>query len=131
MTPIVPEESIIKDSGIIKILCVANFKEVKRPELFVELAESLAPYKDIVEMYMCGRVPNSYSQLLNKVESIPWLKCLGPMSQEDVFKLMAESHILVNTSKHEEFSNTFVQAWMRKMLVISMNSNPSNILTDK
>lgn len=131
MTPLVPEESIIKDSSKIKILWVANFKDVKRPELFVELAELLAPYRDKVEMYMCGRIPGNYHNLQKEVESVPWLKCLGPLSQEDVFRLMTESHILVNTSKYEGFSNTFVQAWMRKMVVVSMNSNPSNIITDK
>lgn len=130
MTPLVAEETIKKRTNKVQILWVANFKDAKRPELFIELAESLAPYKDKVEMYMCGRIPDNYRHLLKEVESIPWLKCLGPLSQEDVFKLMAESHILVNTSEYEGFSNTFVQAWMRKMVVVSMNSNPSNIITD-
>ena len=42
-----------------------------------------------------------------------------------------ESHVLVNTSEYEGFSNTFVEAWMRKVIVLSMNSNPENIITDQ
>ena len=43
--------------------------------------------------------------------------------------LAEESDVLINTSVFEGFSNTFVQAWMRKNIVLSLNSNPDDILT--
>ena len=54
---------------------------------------------------------------------------LGELSQEQVNSRIANSTLLVNTSLFEGFSNTFVQAWMRGVPVLSLNSKPNNLLT--
>lgn len=129
MTPSVSEDTIQKDNSILKVLWVANFKRTKQPELFVKAVKTLTETIDNVEFYMCGRAPKEYERLMAEIEHIPHLHYLGPLSLEEVFDLMSKSHILVNTSEFEGFSNTFVQAWMRKMMVISMHSNPNEIIT--
>jgi len=48
--------------------------------------------------------------------------------QEDVNRLLERSHLLVNTSEWEGFSNTFIQAWMRSVPVITLGVNPDGLL---
>ncbi|MDG4714775.1 glycosyltransferase family 4 protein [Winogradskyella marincola] len=130
-TEFVNEEDIRKERSPINVLWIANFKKLKRPELFIQLVERLRSFSNI-NFKMIGRGTDDYKVLLNKsclrFENFEYL---GEMSNKEVNKLLLKSHILVNTSDFEGFSNTFVQAWMRKVVVLSMNSNPDHILTTK
>jgi glycosyltransferase involved in cell wall biosynthesis len=56
------------------------------------------------------------------------LTYIGGVSQNEVNRRLGEGHILVCTSQYEGFSNTFVQAWMRKVPVVSLNADPDNII---
>lgn len=125
----VKEESIVKNNDQIRILWIANLKPLKRPELFIELVNHLC-YSSNVELIMIGRSDEKYKQLITDCSK----KCRnfnyrGEISNDEVNKELLHSHILVNTSDYEGFSNTFVQAWMRKVVVLSMNSNPDEIIT--
>lgn len=125
MTPSVFESSIIKTNDIIRILWIGNFKTVKRPELFVDLAKKMKSYSHQIKMEMYGRAPADYNALLDEINRIPWLEYKGEVPTDVVLTKLSQSHLLVNTSLYEGFSNTFVQAWMRKVPVISMESNPN------
>ena len=127
MTPRVNENEIIKDNGTIRIVWIANFKRIKRPEIFVNLAKALEKYSDRIKMEMYGRASSEYRELLKSIKNTPWLEYKGEVPTETIFNVLSQSHILVNTSLYEGFSNTFVQAWMRKVPIISMGSNPNNV----
>lgn len=127
MTPFVNADLLPQKAEKINIVWIANLKPTKRPELFINLANSLSDYSDRIEMFMCGRFDEQYSDTLSKCKNVKYLE---ELPQNEVFELLNKSHILVNTSTHEGFSNTFVQAWMRKVVVVSMESNPNNAITD-
>lgn len=130
-TEVCQEDTIVKPNSHIAICWIANLKAIKQPELFIELAERFKTNQSI-SFTMIGRPNKDYKELLqNAADRIPNFHYLGEIPNSEVNKQLSQSHILVNTSQYEGFSNTFVQAWMRKVVVVSLNSNPDDLLTDK
>lgn len=124
-----PNEAISK-SYPVKVLWIANLKKLKQPEIFIKLAEDLRDL-DNVEFIMMGEKQGSDKwkrNLSERIEKASKLKYLGAITQDQVNGYLAQSHILVNTSKFEGFSNTFIQAWMRNVPVVSLHVNPDNLL---
>lgn len=115
----------------ITIVWVANLKPTKRPELFIQLCSELVDVSSSVRCIMAGASNNLYTELLNKaLKDYSFFSYIGQVSQDKVFDLFDEAYILVNTSIYEGFSNTYVQAWMRGCIVMALESNPDNIITD-
>jgi len=110
----------------LRVLWIANWKQLKRPELFVELAERIGGQGGI-RFVMLGR-QDGYRQLADRAKHIG-IDVPGEVTNERVNELLTESHVLVNTSSYEGFSNTFVQAWMRKVPVVSLSVDPDKLLT--
>jgi len=127
-----PTEKIEKKKPV-KIVWVANLKDVKQPEIFIRLASSLRDLPE-AQFVMIGAIQGNdrkrqgYLDMMNRA---PSLKYLGQISQESVNSILAESHILVNTSAHEGMPNTFIQAWFRQMPVVSLNVNPDHLIEKK
>lgn len=124
-----PEEKIEKCATSINILWVANFKTVKRPELFVRLARELA-YREELSFTMIGRCGelDKYRFLHREIESLTNLTYMGEQPIEEVNRQLASAHIFVNTSRAEGFPNTFIQAWMRKVPTVSLGVDPDGVL---
>jgi glycosyltransferase involved in cell wall biosynthesis len=127
-----PAEQIDK-SGPLTVLWVANLKPLKRPEVFVRLASALADLAG-VRFVMIGS-PASGSgdhewgaQLMQSIDSVANLSYLGRLSQAEVNGWLARSHLFVNSSTVEGFPNTFIQAWMREVPVLSLEINPGKVL---
>ena len=49
----------------------------------------------------------------------------------EVNELLARAHIFVNTGTHEGFPNTFVQAWLRDVAVVSLSVDPDRVLEER
>ena len=132
MTPAVAESVLSKSADPIHVLWVANLKNLKQPELFVQLVKQLerSQLNKNYRMIMIGRMSSHYKDLIEDAQKeLSTFQYLGELSQEEVYAELNKASILINTSVYEGFSNTFVQAWMRKVPVISMNSNPNETLT--
>ncbi len=122
-------EQSLKPNDRIRVCWIANLKPLKQPELFVQLANEFKE-EQALEFVMIGRSEKQYDALIRDTEKmLPNFNYLGELSNDEVNKVLEESHILVNTSQYEGFSNTFIQAWMRKVAVISLNSNPDGLLS--
>lgn len=120
---------ILKDEGPIKVLWIGNMKWVKRPERFIQLAQHFKAEERVEFEMVGGYSSDNYRKMLSEAESLPNFHYSGHMPNEDVNQLLNTAHVLVNTSDVEGFSNTFIQAWLRKVVVISLNSDPDSILT--
>ena len=61
------------------------------------------------------------ASLMRSIEATPNLEYLGQRTHAEVNELLARAHIFVNTSTHEGFPNTFIQAWLREVAVVSLS----------
>lgn len=130
----VPDEPVSRAEGAqerLRVVWVANFKPIKNPEVFVGLAEAFA-HRDDVRFVMIGRGGDEsrYAQLHERIRSAPNLEYKGELPLEEVNREIAASDLLVNTSTAEGFPNTFIQAWLRGVPVLSLNVNPDGCLTE-
>lgn len=125
--------SIKKDNQILRIVWIANLSERKRPNLFIDLANQFCSVKNI-EFIMIGPDPfNCWGEIIasnmNKNSSFKYIPGLDGVDKVNEF--LIDCDILVNTSLLEGFPNTFIHAWMMKMIVFSLDVNPDNIFSNK
>ena len=123
------DESLEKSRAGLLVVWIGNFRLVKRPEVFVRLAEELRHLPE-VRFAMAGRAGNerTHGELHAKIRALGNIEYLGELSHEKVNELLGRAHCLVNTSDAEGFSNTFIQAWMRGTVVLSLNADVDGLL---
>jgi glycosyltransferase involved in cell wall biosynthesis len=101
------------------IIWVASFRDLKRPELFLEIAARVreqeflmvgGPYQHHLELY---------DIIKEKAQAVPNLKLTGMVHPDEVGRYFDQAKLLVCTSTVEGFPNTFLQAWSRGVPVIS------------
>lgn len=127
-----PEEIICKSRSPMQVVWVANFKPMKQPEVFVRLVEDLADRPD-VQFVMIGRPgdPRLYGALHERMSRLDNLQYLGEQPIGEVNRVLAQADLFVNTSKAEGFANTFIQAWMRKVPVVTLSVDADGILSER
>jgi glycosyltransferase involved in cell wall biosynthesis len=127
----IPKENCIKKGGAFNVVWVANFSENKQPMKFVEVAKEIGKKRLPIQFIMIGRpYDNNYQhKIMKEFNTTENFQYLGALKQEEVNKVLSESHILINTSNYEGFSNVFIQAWMRSLVVVSLNANPDDVLS--
>ncbi|MGH8138503.1 MAG: glycosyltransferase family 4 protein, partial [Steroidobacteraceae bacterium] len=129
-----PQEKPDK-SGPLTVAWVASLKRWKQPEAFLRLAGVLSDLAGVrfamVGPHAAGPREHGWmSSLLSRIEATPNVDYLGARSQAEVNELLARAHLFVNTSLHEGFPNTFIQAWAREAAVVSLHVNPDGLLDE-
>ncbi len=124
------ERSQARTNETKRIVCVGNVKPVKNPEAFIRLALSFSDEPDL-EFAMIGAAqgkPSWMDGITAMMRSASNLHYLGEQPQEKINELLWDATAVVNTSHSEGFSNVFIQAWMRGVPVVSLNSDPDGLL---
>lgn len=125
--PLKEMHEISNKSDPATVLWVGSLSEVKQPELFVELAKTVPEAKFI----MIGGKSGSkelYDIMISSSNYLKNFEYLGVVPFEEIDHYYREAALLVNTSLFEGFPNSFLQAWMNYMPVVSLTVNPDNIL---
>ncbi|WP_162055434.1 glycosyltransferase family 4 protein [Pontibacter pamirensis] len=107
------------------IIWVANFRELKRPMLFLELAKRL-PQQQFI-MVGDGLDKLLYNSCEQVAKIIPNLVFKGAQSLEETNLLFSKCKLFICTSEIEGFPNTFLQAWCNAVPIIS-SFDPSDII---
>jgi glycosyltransferase involved in cell wall biosynthesis len=128
-----PATETIDKSGPLTVVWIGNLKHWKRPEVFVRLAKTFSAHSDI-RFIMVGApaaAPGKsrwQDSLSRSIEATVNLQYVGKKTLAQVNELLARAHIFVNTSVHEGFPNTFIQAWLRNVVVVSLSVDPDQVL---
>ena len=120
-----------RSGAVVKqVVWVANLKPLKNPGAFVRLARRFAHRADVRFVMVGGTDGGEWTkQQLTEIAATPNLDYRGAVSQSAVNSLLEHTDLLVNTSDHEGFSNTFIQAWMRRVPVVSLRVDPDRLLS--
>jgi glycosyltransferase involved in cell wall biosynthesis len=100
-------------------LWVSNIRQLKRPDLFFEIAAGLP---DLAMHMIGGEIPD-YSSLYKDVEArargMPNVTFHGQVPYHDVNDYFERTRVFVNTSDIEGFPNSYLQAWVRGTPVVA------------
>ena len=103
----------------IDVLWVNNLRGFKRPELVVDIARELPKVSFVMIGGRMKGFEDLYDQVMKAAESIPNLTFIGAVPYSEVNDYFARARLFLNTSDSEGFPNSYLQAWVRGLPVIS------------
>src|SRR6187549_2679762 len=98
---------------------VRNLRALKRPELALELARQLPEVRFTLAG---GPMPGGetyYEDVMAAAARLPNVTMLGAVRYADTAGLFDRAKVFLNTSSIEGFPNTFLQAWIRGVPVVT------------
>jgi glycosyltransferase involved in cell wall biosynthesis len=123
------DRQTIKNVDDAFILWVARAQPMKRPELFVELAQANPNYSFLMIMPTNNQSEsiNLRDQILDKIRDLPNLKYIPYVESSEIQSYFDQAILFVNTSSAEGFPNTFIQSGLGYTPVLSIGINPDHI----
>jgi glycosyltransferase involved in cell wall biosynthesis len=109
------------------VLWVGRSTKVKRPELFIDLAES-TPDEKFVMVCQRGTGDNDYENIVSRAKQVKNLEFIERVPFNEIDSFFQRAKVLVNTSDTEGFPNTFIQACKCGTPILSLNVNPDGFL---
>lgn len=104
----------------VDVLWVANIRHIKRPDRLLDLARALPS----IRFHMVGALVPDEEDLYRRVEAaaraLPNLTFHGGVPYMDIGKLFDRAKVFANTSDLEGFPNTYLQAWVRGIPVVTL-----------
>ena len=109
------------------VIWIGGLRRVKGVETLLSIIDSLPNIKFTV----IGETTGSRQVLFTK-EFIqrPNVNYIKHVPNSNIHLFLRSSKLLLNTSPHEGFSNTFLEAWFAEIPVISLYANPSKLLSN-
>ncbi len=128
---ITPIKLISKNEISGTILWVGRINELKRPELYLDLAKNLPEYNFRMVGSPLKLKMDYYNKIKGEAEKIGNLDFLGYVPHIDIGKYYSEASVLVSTSSFEGFPNTFLEAWIHETPIISLGFDPDNLINGR
>ena len=122
-------ESVLSPAERLKggiVLWVADLGPRKRPEKFLELARLGRDYP-LRFVMVGGRDDPQYVRALfeDKPDNLEWV---GRLPFDETLAWFDRAAFFVNSSKSEGFPNTFIQAWLRGVPVLTLEIDPDGVI---
>jgi len=109
------------------ILWVGRSVGVKRPELFIDLAEKV-PNERFVMICQRATGDENYEALVARAGEVENLQFIRRVPFGQIDNYFQRAKMFVNTSDSEGFPNTFIQACKCATPILSLRVNPDNFL---
>jgi glycosyltransferase involved in cell wall biosynthesis len=125
----VPRAQATPDKDI-DVLWVGNLRTVKRPDIALQLARRLPQYRFAI---VGGSVPGGepyFERMQTEAAQLPNVVMTGAVSYQATGAWFDRARLHVNTSDYEGFPNTFLQAWVRRVPVVSF-FDPDNVIQQR
>jgi len=127
----IKEHSYTKNNEKEYIAWVGNFRYEKNLPALAKIAVELPQYKFKIAGTKFAKTDEDSAKGLVKLEKLINVEFVGHITNDSIPEFLSKAYCLLNTSRLEGFSNTFLEAWAVGVPVISTkNVNPDNIITD-
>lgn len=109
---------------------IAMLREVKRPDLLIQIARALPQIPFVV----CGGpttyfAPPGYGErIVNELRSLRNIEYRGHVAPDEAIETVKKASLLLSTSDEEGFPSTFLEAWSAGTPVISLQLDPGDII---
>jgi len=125
------QERTFKDNKKKYIAWVGNFRYEKNLPALAEIAKKLPQYKFKIAGTKFHTTDDDTAKGLKALENLSNVEFVGHINNDSIPEFLNNAYCLLNTSRLEGFSNTFLEAWAVGVPVISTkNVNPDGIITD-
>lgn len=114
------------DEKHIDLLWVGNSSANKQQEEFFELARLLPDRTFAIAMNRSDA--KRFESAAKEAEKLPNVTFLGAVPPLEMERWFQKAKLFLNTSIREGFPNTFLQAWMNGVPVVSLNIDPDKII---
>jgi len=125
--PVVPHPSSGEPARKI-ILWVANIRPVKRPQLFLQLAQLLTQYQFRMIGGSVEKEHRLYQDMEKRAKNIDNLEFVGFVPPFKMDEHYQQACLLVNTSSAEGFPMTFLEAWAHGLPVVTLGIDPGDVI---
>jgi len=126
---VIPKDNNSKDRKDKKmVLWVGTVRSVKQPEIYLEIAKKFPTFKFIMIGGEYLKDKKVFEDIKNESKNIPNLEFLGFVPHQVKQKYYEEASVFINTSRMEGFPNTFLEAWINRIPVISLNIDPDELI---
>ena len=119
--------SALPECGRNVILWVGRSAEVKRPELFIDLAEKM-PTERFAMICQRATGDEKYEELVTRAGTLENLEFIERVGFDEIDSYFRRARVFINTSSTEGFPNTFVQACKNAVPILSLMVNPDGFL---
>lgn len=124
-----PTDRIVKDDPPM-VLWLANIKSVKRPELFLKIAERLR--NGGCRIVMAGRmIEERFRPEIEDAGRKGVLEYVEEVSFEQSNELFSRARVFVMTSRHEGLPNTLIQSWLHRTPTVSLGVDPDGLIEEQ
>ena len=116
-----------QDERVIDVLWVNNIRDFKRPDIVCEIARKLPSVRFVMIGGEVAGYENLYEKIKEETSTIENLEFLGAVPYSEVNSYFSKSKLFLNTSDSEGFPNSYLQAWIREVPVVSF-FDPDSII---
>lgn len=110
------------------VLWVGRDIRWKRPEIYLKIPDFF-PNQTFIMICNKGTNIEYWKEIKEKACKIPNLTFIPFVLFEEINKYFKNAKVFINTSIHEGFPNTFIQAAKNRTPILSLNVNPEKFLT--